>query len=538
MTTETSKNRGLHPDHASFPFTAGPYVLIELIGRGANSRVFRGRGQGGEQVAVKLLSGGMSRRVRREWEAYARLNHPNLLSLIDAGVDPSQGAYLVTPLLDGSTLREFAAGKRLCPDSVLSLLTPVLSGLAVMHRNGFMHRDMKPENIMITREGRPVILDLGLAHHASHSRLTREGTVAGSVPYLSPEQIEGGGVTPGCDVWAVGVMTYELICGRRPFQRQLEGEEVAAILGASYLPLYQADRRSSKAFSDLTGECLSRKPENRPADAGALLKRWTKLAKQERASVKPAELRSLVANPQAHMKAVAARRCNELKKLARKGIEAKDSFDALTQIDRALAYCPDDEDIRSLVDAAARLDESGPRKKRNPVRTRVGWLRPILSMLTSAVVTLAIILLLWPYTSVPDPKQPGRIPAVKRITKPIAPGRQILEPVQTDRIPAGKQVPSNQNAEAEFYQGAGRLARLMMTGIEKQASKSGRKLSNADEAAIDVVGGFADLFIDLASDKPRAEGVEVSPDGQEASARLLGSLVKLFEAGLKAEIEN
>jgi hypothetical protein len=359
-----------------------------------------------------------------------------------------------------------------------------------------------------------VIVDLGLSWHLSHSRLTEEGCVAGSVPYMAPEQIQGGPITPRCDVWSMGVMLFELITGRRPFQRQLPGEEVAAILAGSCAPLGEQDRRASAGLSALVDDCLAMDPARRPADASALRLRLSKLEDHD----PDATLPTLLLDPRGSLEGMAERQFDTWRGRAERAIQSGESFGALAAIDRALAYEPRRVDrLQDLIDRATQLERapaaepsSATRRARPGVRVR-GWIWALGAALTIGLIGLAVVLGL----------------SLTEKARWILAGRAEPSP------PSAAQKRSKA-AERAFYRDAAGLVRLLGQGARERVSarKRSPKQRAADEAALQVVDGMGDLFSDIASDRERAPDVDVSPDGQEAAAKTLGGLRKLFQAGL------
>ncbi len=336
----------------------GPYELCESIGEGGMAQVFRALGPEGEEVAVKVLRGGnlatdeQLARFDREIRLAEQIDHPHLIRVLDHGVDAERGPWLVMPLVRGMTLRDLFGSRSLCPEAALLLLYPLVEALAALHERDLVHRDVKPENLMLSPLGDVTLVDLGLALGPTDTRHTREGEVAGSVPYMSPERIEGRDVDASADVWAFGVMLYELICGRRPFQRGRAAEEVGAILGGSFKSLAQADRRVSEELSWLVEVCLSPDPWKRPRDGAALLDRLRPLvygaleeARNHRVSV--------LSDPKGFERQVAPSVTGRLREEAAAMLAKGDALDAIRLLDRALAYAPDDEETLALVEAAS-----------------------------------------------------------------------------------------------------------------------------------------------------------------------------------------
>jgi tetratricopeptide (TPR) repeat protein len=344
----------------------GPYQLLERIGEGGSGQVYRARGPAGP-VAVKLLGPASDMddaaraRFRREIAALSQLAHPHLVSMIDHGVDPELGPYLVLPLLAGTTLRELAAGRALCPEAALLVIQPIVEATAALHAAGYVHRDLKPENAIASPDGSITVIDLGLAWREGMTRHTDTGAAVGSVGYMAPEQIEGNPVDTSADVWALGVMLYEWIAGKRPFSRARPAEEAAAMLLGQFPRLTAADRRCADDLADLVARCLSIDPARRPttaelASAIAAMIDWTDAVATERAAA--------IADPVAYQARIAPFRVRRLERLAREAIDAGKPFAALAYCDRGLAYSPDHAKLLELV-AAAEAATAGTRPPPN-----------------------------------------------------------------------------------------------------------------------------------------------------------------------------
>jgi serine/threonine-protein kinase len=206
------------------------YEIGGVLGRGGMAEVHRGRDlRLGREVAVKVLRSDLARdpsfqvRFRREAQASASLNHPAIVAVYDTGEDrTTTGAtpYIVMEYVEGETLRDVLRREgRLSPERAMSLSADVCGALDFSHRNGIVHRDVKPGNVMITPEGSVKVMDFGIARAVSDSAATMTSTAAviGTAQYLSPEQARGEGVDARSDVYSVGCMLFELLTGAPPF---------------------------------------------------------------------------------------------------------------------------------------------------------------------------------------------------------------------------------------------------------------------------------------------------------------------------------
>ncbi|WP_169946555.1 serine/threonine-protein kinase [Microbispora sp. H11081] len=202
----------------------GRYELEELIGQGGMGEVWRGRDlRTHRTVAVKILApqvAGVASRERfaREARAAARVVHPNVVTVLDVGEQDGR-PYLVMELLTGRSLAaELLDRGRYGVAEACGLMAQAAAGLDAAHRAGVVHRDVKPANLHLTESGVLKVVDFGVAQVATEAaRLTMVGTVIGTAAYLAPEQIDGRGGGPACDLYALGCVCYELLCGHPPF---------------------------------------------------------------------------------------------------------------------------------------------------------------------------------------------------------------------------------------------------------------------------------------------------------------------------------
>jgi eukaryotic-like serine/threonine-protein kinase len=254
----------------------GPYEILAPIGAGGMGEVYKARDTRLDRtVAVKILSDQIARRedlctrFEREARAVASLHHPNICTLYDIG-NQDGTAYMVMEFMEGETLAARIEQGALPLDQAIPIAVQIADALDRAHRAGVTHRDVKPQNIMLTRDGAKV-LDFGLAKSSSKAGpadetvtkgLTAEGTLLGTPQYLAPEQFEGSEADARSDIWAFGAVLYEMVTGRKAFQGKSYASLAGAILSADPAPM------TLKPFTPawlerLVRRCLAKGPEDR-----------------------------------------------------------------------------------------------------------------------------------------------------------------------------------------------------------------------------------------------------------------------------------
>jgi serine/threonine protein kinase/Tol biopolymer transport system component len=257
----------------------GPYVVTGFLGAGGMGEVYRAHDTRLERsVAIKVLpaplvtSSKARQRFEREARAIAALSHPHICPVFDVGRQDDRD-YLVMEHLAGETLAaRLRRGPMPVPEAVATA-NEIAGALMAAHRAGIVHRDLKPGNVMLT-EGGARLLDFGLASHpdaATHDAtaiarldpVTHTGTIAGTLPYMAPEQIEGRPIDARTDIFAFGAVLYEMLTGRRAFKGSTQAALVASILRDDPPSLRAASPTSSPALERVIGKCLMRDPDAR-----------------------------------------------------------------------------------------------------------------------------------------------------------------------------------------------------------------------------------------------------------------------------------
>ncbi|MGH9813733.1 MAG: serine/threonine-protein kinase, partial [Candidatus Acidiferrales bacterium] len=273
--------------------TLGHYRIVEKIGAGGMGEVYRARDDRLERdVALKVLPAGTladeasRQRFRKEALALARLNHPNIATVHDFNTQEGTD-FLVMELVSGTSLSEKLAAGPLPEKEALRLGSQLAEGLAAAHEQNVVHRDLKPANLRVTPDGRLKILDFGLAklfRPARDDAVTAEGLshsqagVAGTIPYMSPEQLRGEAVDLRTDIYAAGCVLYEMATGRRPFQETLSTALTDAILHKPAPPPGRLQPDLSSDLERIILKCLEKDPENRYQSAKELLVDLRRLA--------------------------------------------------------------------------------------------------------------------------------------------------------------------------------------------------------------------------------------------------------------------
>jgi serine/threonine protein kinase len=256
---------------------AGRYRLERPLGHGGMATVYLGHDQELDRpVAVKLLAEGLAddeafpARFLREARLAARLSHPNVVNVFDAGEAADGRPYIVMEHVDGQNLAELLAARgRFEPDEAAGLAIQACRGLAHAHAHGLVHRDVKPQNLLLRGDGMLKVADFGIARAAEATALTQAGTVLGTAAYLSPEQAAGEEVTSATDVYSLGAVLYELLTGRPPYE--LESLAALAQLQAAGTiePVRELAPEVPARVEDAVMRSLARNPAYRPPSAEA-----------------------------------------------------------------------------------------------------------------------------------------------------------------------------------------------------------------------------------------------------------------------------
>ena len=261
------------------------YEILGELGEGGMGIVYQARQVGaGRVVALKMIRPGLYAgpdhlaRFRREAEATARLQHPNIVQILDVSESAGQ-PYFSLEYCGGGSLAEKLAGQPLVAREAARLMEQIAAGIQAAHQKGVIHRDLKPGNVLLTDNGTPKVADFGLARWAeSDGTLTGTGLPIGTPQYMAPEQAAGRkDVGPAADVWALGVILYECLTGRPPFRGATHTETLKQVAEQEPVPPRQLNAGLPRDLETVALMCLRKDPAGRyatAADLAADLKRW------------------------------------------------------------------------------------------------------------------------------------------------------------------------------------------------------------------------------------------------------------------------
>jgi serine/threonine protein kinase len=260
------------------PAKIGKYEVVALLGRGGMGSVYKALDPIlNRPVAIKVLTSGIAddpellKRFYREGQAAGSLHHPNIVTIYELG-DQDGSPYLVMEYIDGTSLDSVArSGRQLSLTERISIMMDVCHGLDHAHQRGVVHRDIKPGNVMVPREGGAKIVDFGIAHIAS-GRQTRTGTVLGSMNYMAPEQVNGQVVDARSDIFSTGVVLYQLVTGTSPFDSDNPARTLYQILHEDPPPFTRFLSEYPPDLETVTFKALAKRPEERYGSAAHFAK--------------------------------------------------------------------------------------------------------------------------------------------------------------------------------------------------------------------------------------------------------------------------
>jgi serine/threonine-protein kinase len=340
------------------------YQIIEEVGQGGMAVVYRARDQKlRREVAVKVLHAHLlaepesKARLEREARAVAKLNHDGILQIFDYSNEDAASSYIVTEFIDGQTLKQFLTNRKL-PVPELAALIVIELGEALMHAHslGIIHRDVKPENVMVRKDGVLKLMDFGVAQVVDLERMTVTGQILGSPAYMAPEVLDGRTLDFRSDVFSVGVMLYQMATGTLPFSGKNPHEVLRRVSEGKFADPRTVNRLVSDQLARVIARSLARKPEERYPSIEAMVTELRGYAGDAGLTAPRDELRHFLTDPEECEKTLMPRMVSALVESGLREQTAKHKARALELWNRALAFEPDNKAVLSELQRLERAE--------------------------------------------------------------------------------------------------------------------------------------------------------------------------------------
>jgi len=329
------------------------YRIIEEVGQGGMAVVYRACDEKlRREVAVKVLHAHLlaepesKARLEREARAVAKLNHDGILQIFDYSGEEATASYIVTEFIDGQTLKQFLANRKL-PVPELAALIVIELGEALCHAHslGIIHRDIKPENVMVRKDGALKLMDFGVAQVVDLERMTVTGQILGSPAYMAPEVLDGRTLDYRSDVFSVGVMLYQMATGVLPFTGKNPHEVLRRVSEGRFADPRTVNRLVSDQLARVIARALARKPEDRFTTLQAMVDELRSYASDAGLENPRDELRQYLTDAEDYEKALVPRMVSSLVAAGLREQAARHRAKALELWNRALAFEPDNQAV-------------------------------------------------------------------------------------------------------------------------------------------------------------------------------------------------
>jgi len=330
------------------------YEILEELGQGGMSVVYRGHDTAlDREVAVKVLHEHLAKdsenrqRFRREARAIARLEHDHILDVFDYSDEADDRSFIVMEYIPGMNLRDFVDRHGTPPPEVAAMVGLVVAdALDHAHGHGVIHRDLKPDNIMVSEEGKLKLMDFGIAHVADAETMTQTGNLLGSPAHMAPEIIDGEDVNARSDIFSFGTVLYWLSTGSFPFQGDNAPHLLRQVLECNYEDPESVEPRMPRELSRVIRRCLSREPDDRFEDVGRLREELSESLSLLGDLDIAADLESYFHDPEEYTARFESAVVDRLVERGRAAMERGEVPEAIAHFNRVLAYEPDNETVQ------------------------------------------------------------------------------------------------------------------------------------------------------------------------------------------------
>jgi serine/threonine protein kinase len=340
------------------------YELLERVGQGGMAVVYRGIDRSLKRVvAIKVLHKHLSDyqeardRFEREAQAVAKLRHENILEIFDYAAKAESEAYIVTEFIDGQTLKQVVTDRPISfPEIGAMLVLQACRALAHAHAAGILHRDVKPENIMIRSDGVVKLMDFGISHMVDLERLTVTGQLLGSPAYMAPEHVEGRPIDYRTDVFAAGIVLYQLCVGRLPFEGKNPHEVLKRIAECKFIDPRTANPRIGNRLGRIILRAMAAQPSDRFPAIGEMVVALDAYLEESGIPTDKiaAELARYFSAPAAYEQALEDRLIDHLTRRGQKLLDSDDRAAALDVFDRVLTIDSDNDKVIAILDGINR----------------------------------------------------------------------------------------------------------------------------------------------------------------------------------------
>lgn len=340
------------------------YELLERVGQGGMAIVYRGLDRSLKRtVAVKILHKHLAEskeardRFEREAQAVAKLRHDNILEIFDYASKADSESYIVTEFIDGQTLKQFFTDRPITfPEVGAMIILQVARALAHAHAGGILHRDVKPENIMIRSDGVVKLMDFGISHMVDLERLTVTGQLLGSPAYMAPEHVEGRPLDFRTDVFAVGIVLYQLTVGKLPFEGKNPHEVLKRIAECKFVDPRIANPRIGNRLGRIILRAMAAMPDDRYPAIGEMVLALEAYLEESGIEAEKAtsELARYFKAPGPYEQALQERLVDHLTRRGQKLLGNGEQAPALDVFDRVLTIDPKNEKVLAILDGLNR----------------------------------------------------------------------------------------------------------------------------------------------------------------------------------------